>query len=103
MSAPDEFFDLAVEQRCMEFETVLAWVDRQRGNWPVLRRELATLLTTKDPKQVGDYRVCERKLLDALMIRMANDVAGQPATLVLADALRREAEEEAREAEELAQ
>lgn len=84
----------AVEQRCMEFETVLAWVDGQRDNWPVLRRELATLLVTKDPRQIADYRTCERELLDNLMIRMAGDIERQPATIELAESLRDEAHEE---------
>ena len=90
----NNFTERAVEQRCMQFETVLAWVDGQRDNWPVLRRELATLLMTKDPRQVADYRVCERDLLDNLMIRMAGDIERQPATIELAESLRKEAREE---------
>jgi len=93
-----EFTERAIEQRCMQFETVLAWVDSQRDNWPVLRRELATLLVTKDPRQVADYRVCERELLDNLMVRMAGEIERQPATVELAECLREEDDEAAREA-----
>ena len=92
-----EFMERAIEQRCMQFETVLAWVDSQRDNWPVLRRELATLLVTKDPHQVDDYRSRERELLDNLMIRMAGDIGRQPATIELAESLREEAREEAKD------
>jgi len=93
MSAATDFdLERAVEQRCMDFETVLAWVDGQRDNWPVLRRELATLLVTKDPRQVEDYRACERELLDDLMVRMASDIERQPATIELADSFRADAE-----------
>lgn len=88
----DFALERATEQRCMEFETVLAWVDSQRDNWPVLRRELAILLVTKDPKQVDDYQACDRELLDNLMIRMADDIERQPATVELAESFRIDAE-----------
>lgn len=91
-TTPDFDLERAMEQRCMEFETVLAWVDSQRDNWPVLRRELATLLVTKDPRQVEDYRACERELLDNLMIRMQNEIERQPATAELAESFRADAE-----------
>lgn len=97
MSTAIDLYLAAMEQRCMEFETVLAWVDSQRDNWPVLRRELATLLMTKDTGPDEDYRVIERDLLDKLMLRMNNEVAGQPATRALAQQLREEDEQAARE------